>query len=293
MGSSLTALPKSVRVRSPGVQCGGGEQGSRNGKAIYFGRGIYREALGRYNAYLEEQRHKHGRERAVGLMRALLELPTPGDPDSDDLNTDSMDTSAALAELVNHPDERVRSMFARSLGQVSETLQDAERSTVGKASSPGDSEISQRIDEYLAEQRRRHELTKKQPEALPPKRRLGVHALRSIKESMEAFRQWANHSGRVKTFGDSHQTERILKRYRQHLEEKLTEGEFATSTVSNRLRRFKPFMKWLWQNRYIDDMPRNVDDALRPYAHQGSAKAIRPEDVRIAVRPGAFTSPAS
>ena len=254
-----------------------------SGKAVYFGSGNYSEALDRYNAYLEEQRRIQRRDNAAATIasaNARLQALTT----DDSLPQGERSPAELLAELLNSEHPAVRRMLQSSIAQATTDISDAATDLADaeqtSENQPEKSQVETLADAYVQEQRQRHALTKKQPEALPPKRRLNVQSLRSIRETIEAFKQWAKSKGRVKTFGDTQQTERIIKRYRQHLEQQITDGKIATATASNRLRRIKPFINWLWHNRYIDDYPRNADEALTPFASEPKAKAINPDDIR-------------
>src|SRR5215212_3436564 len=108
-------------------------------------------------------------------------------------------------------------------------------------------------------------MTKQSPDALSNKKRLTYNGYRGVKDGVDSFKKWVNENANGQTFGDSAQTERILGDYRAWLESEMGKGRYSPSTVGNKGRILRGLIKWLWQNRHIADLPRNMDTVCAQY----------------------------
>ena len=242
-----------------------------DGKRRYFGSGngksdraSYRQALEKYRQLIDS------REQARGLMQvqvlldenlkgypALREFLRPGGLlDLDQVMKESDEYKEVLKKLMRrfhlNPDDNQINL---------ENIQTA-------------------IQAYMQEQQKRFEITKKEPDVLPRKKRLSFVGLKGIRDSIDPFRQWVGTKCKYKTFGDEKQTEQILKQYRAYLEDEMLAGRLSAQTVSNRATRLRPLIKWLWTQRIIDQLPRNLDTVCQQYGQEKKAKSLDLKTIR-------------
>lgn len=135
------------------------------------------------------------------------------------------------------------------------------------------------ITAFLDEQDRRHEITQSNPEALPRKRRLSHAALRSIKSQLNPFKAWAETTS-AELGSDSKATELMLRTYRAYCDDLMVKGKIKAATVSNRVRGLRRFIDWLWQRRYIDELPRGLDEICAKYSQEKKAVALTDKEIQ-------------
>lgn len=218
------------------------------GKVHYFGtapnksdRASYRQAVEKWRAHLEAEAVKD-RENAdvMALVRATA---IRNDPEASKLLDELIE-----AEQKNRP--------------PSQGCREGARPSLDSLTA-----------EYLDEQQRRHQITLIAPESLAKKEKLTASSLKSINDQIKPFRNWVE-AKRVTLGSNSQETEAMLRRYREDLEQKMIGGELSPTTVSNRVRGLRRLITWFWQRRYLEDMPRNLDEVCKKYSQKKDAKAL-------------------
>ncbi|MEX0776356.1 MAG: hypothetical protein WD042_11685 [Phycisphaeraceae bacterium] len=139
------------------------------------------------------------------------------------------------------------------------------------------SEVDRLLDQFVAEQKRRTELTIQNPDAIPPKQRLGGSALRCVITSIEQMRKHF-HKARLTEFGD--QTEQALASFRKSLDDAVGKGKLKGQTVNAYTKAVGPFFRWAWSNRLVAEQPRNLAAITRKYAKIGTAQPLSVEVIR-------------
>ena len=241
-----------------------------DGKRVKFGKGrgwsdrtSYRQALGSYRTYVDE--HSAERKRLKRFQKLQAEFVATGrDPNY-----------AGWALSIEESREAVERKRQQAVIEEAAKLQG--KMNVARGSDKPT--IDELLTDYLREQERRYEITRKHPESLPRKRRLGLSGLQSIRDVVEVLRRWiADHSD-LQALGDVQQTEEMLADYRRYLEDQMLAGDLQPQTVSNRVRGLRPLVKWLWQNRHVEDLPRNLDEVCQQFGYKQQAKALTKEQI--------------
>lgn len=259
-----------------------------DGQVHYFGSGRsksdrqgYKAALAKYRQFMEQR----GQEQ----LRPRIRIASSKAPPADLLTLTHDPTVAnALDKL------RKLGVDVSSLAPPQDEPTESTKPTAGEAehddeppvtvdaqgAKRGGENIADLVQAYLDEQKHRHDITKAQPEALPKKLRLNKKSYISLHSTLTQFKTWAEAECRYKRFGDSDRTERILASYRKSLEDLMLAGKMSAQTVSNRVRALRPFIKWLWSNRHIDDLPRNLEQVCQQYGAAKKAKSIDTKTIK-------------
>lgn len=128
------------------------------------------------------------------------------------------------------------------------------------------------LDRFLKHQEERFERTRSTP-TLSRKERLGGHAFRNSKYSIEAMRSHFRQCG-LQELDDPQATEKALDGMRRSLDQLVAEGKLEAGTAFARLKAARPFFKWLWQKRLVQEQPRNLSDVCRRATPVPSAKPL-------------------
>ena len=138
--------------------------------------------------------------------------------------------------------------------------------------------ISKLRDDYMKTIDRRRKLTETQPETLTPKERISKAHHYNVKGGVELFVSFAETEARRFTFGDGRQTEKLLADYRESLVDKMIGGEYTSNTVNGKLRALRPFVRWCYENRNLDELPRNERQVFKQFSYEPNPK---PLDLKI------------
>ncbi len=247
-----------------------------DGKRFYFNkpsevkgksdRQGYKLALDRYRQFLAEQDTQSDLVERIRANETVLRI---------------LDLEALQhGESVNDDDDLLK--LYESWAARGEKLKERYEQTFKNRSAGSNKQgghIDVLLDAYVADQRRRHELTRAHPDALPRKTRLGVASFKSLRDVINSFRSWSEQASDLKTFGDEHQCERIFSNYRKWLEDEMIAGRLSPQTVSNRVRGIRPLIMWLWKERHIESLPRNMDEVCQQYGSETKAKSLTMEKV--------------
>lgn len=72
----------------------------------------------------------------------------------------------------------------------------------------------------------------------------------------------------------------MLRKYRAHCDDRMVKGQIKAATVSNLARGLRRFVEWLWQRRFIDELPRGLDEICAKYSQEKQAKALTDKEVQ-------------
>lgn len=251
-----------------------------NGKRVRFGpknpkksdREAYRQAVKEYLAYIQEADQLSDLQ-AEAKARGLADehfLESLADP-----NVRKLKLPKAWLHDVDAQDNDPYLKF------LAEKVAEKDDASAASSSKNGDAiAITDLLDAYITEQRKRRTITEAAPNALPRKKRLSYNGWRGLKDVVESFRKWVEAHARVKSFGDTAQMEGVLSDYRNWLDGQLIKGKYAPQTISNKVKGLRPLVKWLWQNRHIADLPRNLDAVCAQYQAERNAKPLNAKQIK-------------
>ncbi|MFA7238008.1 MAG: hypothetical protein WC058_14185 [Phycisphaeraceae bacterium] len=87
-------------------------------------------------------------------------------------------------------------------------------------------------------------------------RSLSVHGYRSAKVGLKTFQQFVGN----RVWSDDQTNEKLLADYRTYLESKVQDGSYKPNTFNDKLKFLKLHVKWLYRQRLIPELPRNLQE---------------------------------
>ena len=195
-----------------------------------------------------------------------------------------------VASPSNYSPQRTTSQTETTLTKTAPTKTQTQLQTyaVQALPEPGKTEMDVVIDGFIKELRRRNHLTENAPETMSRKQKLGSSALRANLHCLKYLRERLHLSG-IKSLDDI-AIESVLAEYRAELDDRIAEGTMTGQSVDSRLKAVRPLFQWVWANRRIKEMPRNLEAVLAKHARHSSAKPLSIDKERMTHWPGGLKS---
>lgn len=214
------------------------------------------------------------RETAVKLG---LDPDNPADPPeiAAAVEQEQQERLEELLDSVEKPQGVVRREEQEALRQLQQLINRTERSEPQRPNAPEQLTFDDVVERYLTSRRSDYQLiTQANPDQLAKKRQLSYTTLQTIESHLRALSKFVGN----KPWQGVEQCESVLRRYAEHLQQKVIKGEYAGWTVNTKLRKMHTFFDWCFTDGYVERPLRNLKKATASF---GTEKGGQPLELEV------------